>query len=592
LAGGPVRALALAGNSVFAGGSFTAVAAQPRANLAAFDGTGQLLDWKPAATITATTSCTADSATSTVTCTSSSPANPATTSCTASGTTTTSPPPCTPAAISSSVRALVASGNTVYAGGSFDHIGSNAIVNLAALDSLTGNPVAGFTAPNPDNQVLALSLTNQSLYLGGAFGQLAGPTGRSHVAAVDPASGAIQGWNPGADDIVYSLAASCSTVYAGGSFQNIGGQPRDRIAALDPVNGQASGWDPQSDSTVLTLARSGATVYAGGSFSLIGSAPRAHIAALDADTAKASDWNPYSDYTVRAIALDGSTIYAGGTFTNIGGADRANLAALDAGTGEATSFNPGAAASVRALYVSGNQLKIGGEFSNLGTRTQQGFGAMIAANDASSQATTCTAPVVPVNPSGSGSSSSSGQTKTPPSTNQTGNGTGAGQGSGLMLSAFDIAPRRFRVATVARRARGRARHSARARRSAPAPRPVVGGATFHFALNAPGVATITISAPRRGRPTGLCPRAAAVPGAVKRCPVFDQLGSIVQRGRLGGNATFFTGRVHGRALKPGTYLATITATDGARVASPRTTSFRILAPRSSPARKPRRAPSH
>jgi len=582
LAGGSANTLALAGTTIFAGGSFTAVAAQPRSNLAAFDSGGQLLSWSPAATITQTTTCTANSAAGTVTCTGSTPANPATTSCTVTGTAT-SPPPCAPPAIPSSVRALVARTGTVYAGGTFDHVqspsGSNAIVNLAALDTATGNPAAGFTPPNPNDQVLALSLTSESLYFGGAFGGLTGGVSRSRLAAVDPGSGAVQGWNPAADDNVYSLSASCANVYVGGSFQNVGGQPRDRIAALDTASGQAGAWDPQSDSTVLTLARTGATIYAGGSFSLIGSALRAHVAALDADTAKATDWNPYSDYTVRALALDGSTVYVGGTFTNVGGADRANLAGLDAATGQATSFNPGADASVYALHVAGPQLSIGGAFSNLGTRTQQGFAAVTADNDVSGQVEKCTAPARPIPPATGGPP---GGGSPPPASPVVPKSLGSGANSGgPLISAFDIVPRRFRVATTTRPP------ARRSRRRRPVWRD---GARFRFTLDQRAVVTISISAPaRRAISPGACARATAPTPSVPRCLVMDHLGSLSQSAKAGANSIFFTGRLRGHPLKPGTYLATITAKQGSSNGAARTTTFRVLAPRPTVLRKRRRA---
>jgi hypothetical protein len=73
---------------------------------------------------------------------------------------------------------------------------------------------------------------------------------------------------------VSALAVSGSTVYAGGQFTGIGGQPRSNVAALDAATGLATAWNPgvggPSGGSVSTLAVSGSTVYAGGDFSNIG----------------------------------------------------------------------------------------------------------------------------------------------------------------------------------------------------------------------------------------------------------------------------------------------------------------------------------
>ena len=73
-----------------------------------------------------------------------------------------------------------------------------------------------------------------------------------------------------------------STVYAGGSFTNIGGQLRNDIAALDATTGLATAWDPNANSELSAIAVNGSTVYVAGVFSNIGGQPRRNIAALDA----------------------------------------------------------------------------------------------------------------------------------------------------------------------------------------------------------------------------------------------------------------------------------------------------------------------
>ena len=88
--------------------------------------------------------------------------------------------------------------------------------------------------------------------------------------------------------------------------------------------------------TVYALAVSGSTVYAGGYFGAIGGQPRASIAALNAADGTATSWDPSAHYftgpaVIETLAVADSTIYAAGVFTTIGGQTRNNLAALIAG---------------------------------------------------------------------------------------------------------------------------------------------------------------------------------------------------------------------------------------------------------------------
>src|SRR5207249_435635 len=90
---------------------------------------------------------------------------------------------------------------------------------------------------------------------------------------------------------VLALAVSGGTVYAGGTFATIGGQPRNRIAELDTTSGAATTWNPNANNTVGALAVSGSTVYVGGGFTSIAGQATSVIAALDATTGAAT-WAP------------------------------------------------------------------------------------------------------------------------------------------------------------------------------------------------------------------------------------------------------------------------------------------------------------
>ncbi|MDP2711591.1 MAG: hypothetical protein Q8O56_10265, partial [Solirubrobacteraceae bacterium] len=270
------------------------------------------------------------------------------------------------------VRAIDTSGSIVYVGGDFSSIGGQPRNGLAALDTATGNATPW--NPNPNWSVEVLAVSGSTVYVGGRFSSIGGQP-RNGLAALDTGTGSATSWNPVGFGFasVYALAVSGSTVYVGGSFfSSIGGQLRNGLAALDATTGNATAWNPNPTDShgqtfVFALAVSGSTVYVGGQFSSIGGQPRNHLAALDATTGNASAWNPNPQAHVRELAVLGSTVYAGGFFSSIGGQPRNRLAALDTTTGSPTAWNPNPNGSVKALAASGSTVYVGGAFSGAGT---------------------------------------------------------------------------------------------------------------------------------------------------------------------------------------------------------------------------------
>ncbi len=282
-----------------------------------------------------------------------------------------------------SIKALAVSddGATVYVGGRFTTIGSQPRNYIAALDATTG--LATAWNPNADSEIFALALSGTTVYVGGRFTTIGGQP-RNYIAALDATTGLATGWNPDSEGrygpAVYALAVSETTVYAGGAFWRIGGQPRNYIAALDATTGLATGWNPDANGQVNALAVSGLTVYAGGAFGTIGGQTRNSIAALDTTTGLATTWDPNPfDASISAIAILGTTVYVGGHFTSIGGQTRNHIAALDAVTGLATAWNPYPNDPVSTLAVSGTTVYAGGQFTSIGGKTRN----CIAALDAS-----------------------------------------------------------------------------------------------------------------------------------------------------------------------------------------------------------------
>ena len=301
-ADGPVTALALENQMLYIGGSFFSVNGVERWRLAAVDrSTGDLTAWNPKL------------------------------------------------GSANLVNTLISSGGLIYVGGVFDLV--NATVepgtglrgearrNLAAVDAVTG--LAAPWNPNVfEGEVKALAVSDSVAYVGGSFEQV-GLIGqeaiRLDLAAFDVVSGLATPWNPSvrgvAGDAVSALQLSDGSIYVGGRFDQIGGQPRQNLAALDRVTGTAAAWNLPANDAVLTLFDDGRRLYVGGLFTTIGGQSRGRIAAVDKTTGLLAPWNPEANGPVRSIAVSGGKVFVAGEFTAINGQARSRLAVLDPETG-------------------------------------------------------------------------------------------------------------------------------------------------------------------------------------------------------------------------------------------------------------------
>jgi hypothetical protein len=325
---GVVDALAVSGSTVYAGGNFLSIGAQPRTNLAAFDAsTGEVTDWNP---------------------------NPY-------------PPPPT-----GRVSGLALSGSTVFAGGDFSSVGGQPRDSFATLDASTG--AATVATPNVGCCVDALAASGSTLYAA---------DGSNGLMALNLDQSARTDWRVYYNGRINALAVAGSNLYVAGSFKSIDGRPRNGFAALNASTGDVTDWDPHAQTTASdqgghALAVSGSTIFVAGAFSSIGGQPRNQLAALDATTANATDWNPNPTsppgYTsvVDALAVSGPNVYVGGSFDSINGQPRRNVAALDATTGAATSWNPNPdprTCCPTTFAISGSALIVGGSFDRIGPVT-------------------------------------------------------------------------------------------------------------------------------------------------------------------------------------------------------------------------------
>ncbi len=355
---GVVDALALLGSTLYVGGSFNSIGGQPRNNIGAVS-LGAPLDGVAVAGF-----------------------NPS--------------PSYSGCAACATISALAVSGSTVYAGGLYDTIGGQPRKFLAALHGADGNATA--FNPSPNGNIFALAVSGSTLYAAGGFNSSdaspsIGGQVRNYAAALNLVDGTATGFNPNPNALVAAFGVAGSAVYLAGYFSSLGGVVRHSIAAISAADGSVTGFDPNvagfngGTATVYALAASGSTVYAGGYFGSIGGQPRSSIAALSATDGSATSWDPSGHYgsgpaIVDTLAVSGSTVYAGGVFTTIGGHTRNNVAAINASDGMATPWDPNSNGEVDALVVSGRLVYAGGHFTTIGDQPRNCIAALDAAGSA------------------------------------------------------------------------------------------------------------------------------------------------------------------------------------------------------------------
>jgi hypothetical protein len=293
VSGGDVLALAASGDNIFLGGDFTAVGTAARKGVASLTSAAALRDWDAKLNTGA------------------------------------------------EVHALAASSDTVYLGGSFDtSVGSRSnLVALTTSDATIPSNWALTAVTGGTSTVEALALDGTTtLYLGGGFGTVG--SGRSRLAAVDASTGALGGWNPGADAVVRALAIVGDNVVAGGEFTTIGSASIFGIGAVPKASNSAVSWDPlvAGPAIVLSLATgTGNALFAGGEFTTVGMTPNNNhdkLVVFDSMpspyalmNAQLGDVNTTSG-GVYALLNDSGILYVGGKFSAVGGNRCNNFCAI------------------------------------------------------------------------------------------------------------------------------------------------------------------------------------------------------------------------------------------------------------------------
>jgi len=250
--------------------------------------------------------------------------------------------------------AQVVVGNTVYVAGKFTTArpagsapGTNTVPrnNLLAYDITTGNLITTF-APNLNAQALAITASPDGtrIYVAGDFTSIDG-AGYYRLAAFNTATGKIiPTFRPIMGSQTRALAATNTTVYAGGWAQTVNGQPRKNLAAINAANGATLSWKADTDApvTALTLTKDGSKLVVGGRFENLAGAPAFGLGAVDPRDGSVVPWaaathvrNAGTLASITSLMATDDRVYGSGYAFGPSG-NLEGIFAADPGTGNIT----------------------------------------------------------------------------------------------------------------------------------------------------------------------------------------------------------------------------------------------------------------
>ena len=292
------------------------------------------------------------------------------------------------AGTSTPIRALALSpnGSVLYGGGSFGYASngwsSYSRSRVAAWATSTGGLTTWAPQASSSVNALAVDPNNGTIYLGGFFGMLGRAT-RVRLGSVT-AAGAVTAFNPNLNGCnirhstgnahtnpactpeVDALALDGGSLYVGGRFSGSGSTSRHDAAAFSTSTGALTGWDPVAGDRVQTVAPSDTAVFMGGDLTSVNGVVRKGIAALDAKTGKATSFRADTSNEVLDLQLspDDSRLYLGGSFLSVQGQARTKVASIVTSTGLLdASFKPSFNNDVLALGYGGGALYAVGQFT-------------------------------------------------------------------------------------------------------------------------------------------------------------------------------------------------------------------------------------
>jgi N-acetylneuraminic acid mutarotase len=285
--------------------------------------------------------------------------------------------------VNGEVRALAVVGNEVVVGGGFIFAGGVSANYVARFNTQTNTwSTLGTGSSNGVNGVVsALAVVGNEVFVGGAFIS-AGGVSANNVARFNTQTNT---WSSlgmfssnGVNGEVRALAVVGNEVFVGGRFTSAGGVSANYVARF---NTQTNTWSTLGtgssngvNNPVYALAVVGNEVVVGGLFISAGGVFANNVARFNTLTNTWSTLGTGSsngvNSTVTALAVVGDEVVVGGTFTQAGGVSANYVARFNTLTNTwstlGTGSSNGVSSGVTALAVVGNEVYVGGFFTSAG----------------------------------------------------------------------------------------------------------------------------------------------------------------------------------------------------------------------------------
>ncbi len=275
--------------------------------------------------------------------------------------------------LSGSVESLAVSGNNLYVGGFFFSADGQALNYIARYEMSSGtwHPLGdGLNSP-----ARAIEISGDYLYAGGEF-TTAGGQVANYAARYNLSTGEWQPLGDGVDGWVWSLAVSGDDLYVGGDFTSAGGQVANHIARY---NLSTDEWHALGDGLigsetppfprVYALTVAGSNLYVGGRFTeadglVVNSIARYNISS--------GSWHTMGSgvsmlgATVKDLVVSGDDLFVGGAFFFAGGQAASRIARYNISSGSWHALGDGIDGGVETFAIYGNTLYVGGSFFEAG----------------------------------------------------------------------------------------------------------------------------------------------------------------------------------------------------------------------------------
>lgn len=270
--------------------------------------------------------------------------------------------------------------NKIYCGGDFTLLGAFGRNNVAAFIASTGR-ILDFdlgTSTNFGNDgVYSMHWADDYLFLGGNFTTV-GDLPRNKFGVIHIPSKTVHSFDPNPNGIIYSIYVHQGYLYLGGQFTNIASTNRNRLALFNYPNFTLNAANPNFSGWPLSYAGvNSGKIIMGGSWTTIGAQTAAHCAAFQLPAFNRITGTPVYNNSVSMVSLVKNQLFLGGNFTTIGGQSRPNFAILDTATLLPTAFSSTISGGVTCFAVSeGGNAYMAGNFNTLGGTSRSVCGSI------------------------------------------------------------------------------------------------------------------------------------------------------------------------------------------------------------------------